>query len=404
MTDSAAPLGRAVLHGVRVLDLTRNLAGPFCTMTLGDLGADVVKVEHPDRGDDTRAWGPPSWGDVSATFMSANRNKRGIAVDIDRPEGIEIVRALAARADVFVESFKPGSLDRRGLGWPELRQVNDRLVYCSISAFGQVGPRRDGPGYDPVVQAYSGIMHITGHPGEPPARLGVGALDLGAAMWAVIGIQAALTERAATGRGSRVDTSLLETATWWLSYHLGGYLASGIDPERSGTTASFIAPYETFPTAEGDIFVAAANDNLFRSFAKALDLPELVDDPRFADNPTRVRNRVALRDRIVVRLAAYPAEHWEAVLRAASVPCTRVRTVADLAVDDQLAALDLVRSLPHPEAPELRVVDLPVRIDGGRASAWRPPPRLGEHTDEVLGELGFDARRIAALRSAGTIA
>jgi crotonobetainyl-CoA:carnitine CoA-transferase CaiB-like acyl-CoA transferase len=393
-----------MLRGVRVLDLTRNLAGPFCTMTLGDLGADVVKVEHPGRGDDTRAWGPPSWGDVSATFMSANRNKRGIAVDLDHPDGVAIVRALAERADVLVESFKPGSLDRRGLGWDDLRPVNERLVYCSISAFGQVGPRRDGPGYDPVVQAYSGIMHITGHPGESPARLGVGALDLGAAMWAVIGIQAAIAERATTGRGARVDTSLLETATWWLSYHLGGYLASGADPERQGTTASFIAPYETFPTADGEVFVAAANDNLFRAFAKALDLPELPDDARFSDNRTRVRNRVALRDRIVVRLATEPASVWEARLHGAGVPCTRVRTVADLAHDEQLAALALVRPLPHADAPDLAVVDLPVRIDGERAAAWRPPPRLGEHTDAVLGELGYDADRVAALRVAGVIA
>jgi formyl-CoA transferase/CoA:oxalate CoA-transferase len=396
--------GASALRGVRVLDLTRNLAGPFCTMTLGDLGADVVKVEHPRGGDDTRAWGPPSWGDVSATFMSANRNKRSVAIDIDRTEGADIVRALAARADVLVESFKPGSLDRRGLGWDQLRVLNERLVYCSISAYGQVGPRRDGPGYDPVVQAFSGIMDITGHPEGPPARLGVGALDLGAAMWATIGIQAALVERATTGRGGRVDTSLLETATWWLSYHLGGYLASGVEPGRTGTTASFIAPYETFPTADGDIFIAAPNDNLFRTLVKALEMPELADDARFADNPTRVRNRVALRDLIVVRLATRSAREWEDVLGAASVPCTRVRSVADLADDEQLAALDLVRPLPHPDAPDLRVVDLPVRIDEARAGEWVPPPRLGAHTDEVLGELGFDEGRIATLRSSNVIA
>ena len=393
-----------VLQGFTVVDLTRNLAGPFCSMILGDLGAEVIKVEQPGAGDDTRAWGPPNWGTVSAAFASANRNKRGIAVDLDRPDGVEIVRTLVERADVLVESFKPGTLDRRGLGWADLSSLNDRLVYCSISAYGQQGPMRDGPGYDPVIQAFTGIMHITGHPEGDAARLGVGALDLGAAMWAVIGIQAALGQRAMTGRGSRVDTSLLETATWWLSYHLGGYLASGIDPQRQGTTTGFIAPYETFPTAEGDIFVAAPNDNLFRAFARALDLPELIDDPRFADNPTRVRNRVALRDRIVVRMAGQTAVEWETVLRAASVPCTRVRSVAEFASDEQLGALGLVRPLPHPDAADLEAIDLPVTIDGGRATRWSPPPRLGEHTDEVLAELGYEADRIAALRKSGTVA
>jgi crotonobetainyl-CoA:carnitine CoA-transferase CaiB-like acyl-CoA transferase len=393
-----------VLHGIRVLDLTRNLAGPYCTMILGDLGADVVKVEQPGAGDDTRAWGPPSWGDESATFLSANRNKRAIAVDLGNPEGRAVVQELARRADVLVESFKPGSLDRRGLGWDDLREVNDQLVYCSISAYGQVGPRRDDPGYDPVIQAFSGILHITGHPDGPPARLGVGALDLGAALWATIGIQAALAQRAVTGHGARVDTSLLETAGWWLSYHLGGYLASGVDPTRQGTTTGFIAPYETFPTADGDLFVAAPNDNLFRAFARALELPELLDDPRFVDNPTRVRNRVALRDRIVIRLATRSAEAWEALLQAASVPCTRVRTVADLADDDQLRAIELLRALPTPDAPDLRVVDLPVRVAGERATRWQPPPRLGQHTDEVLTELGMDHDRIAALRADGAVA
>lgn len=393
-----------VLDGVRVLDLTRNFAGPFCTMILGDLGAEVVKVEQPGAGDDTRAWGPPSWGDLSAAFASANRNKRALAVDLNRADGVDIVRSLARRADVLVESFKPGSLDRRGLGWDELSQLNDQLVYCSVSAYGQTGPMRDGPGYDPVIQAFTGIMHITGHPEGEAARLGVGALDLGAAMWAVIGIQSALSQRKMTGRGARVETSLLETATWWLSYHLGGFLASGVDPQRQGTTTGFIAPYESFPTAEGDIFVAAPNDNLFRAFVRAIDLPDLVDDPRFVDNPTRVRHRVALRDRIVVRLAARSAVEWESVLREASVPCTRVRSVGDFAADPQLEALGLVRPLPHDDAPSLEAVDLPVRVDGVRATRWTPPPRLGQDTDEVLRELGYTPEQITDFRVDGTVA
>jgi formyl-CoA transferase/CoA:oxalate CoA-transferase len=393
-----------VLEGVRVLDLTRNLAGPYCTMTLGDLGADVVKIEQPGGGDDTRAWGPPSWGEESATYLSANRNKRSVAIDLSTPGGGAIVRDLARRADVLVESFKPGSLDRRGLGWDDLRAINPRLVYCSVSAYGQEGPMRDRPGYDPVLQAFSGIMHITGFPGGPPTRLGVGALDLGAALWATIGILAALTAREASGTGGRVDTSLLETAGWWLSYHLGGYLASGVDPQPQGTTTGFIAPYESFPTADGEIFVAAPNDHLFRSLALALDLPDLLDDDRYVDNPARVRNRVALRDTVVVRLATRTAAAWEAVLQAASVPCTRVRTVAELAAEPQLAAIGLIHRLPTPGAPGLQVVDLPFRRDGERAARWSPPPALGQHTDEILAELGHDTTAIAALRASGAVA
>jgi crotonobetainyl-CoA:carnitine CoA-transferase CaiB-like acyl-CoA transferase len=397
-------VSEGVLDGIRVLDLTRNFAGPFCTQTLGDLGAEVIKVEQPGRGDDSRAWTPPAWGEESASYLSANRNKRSIAVDLDRPAGAEIVRSLARRADVLVESFRPGSLDKRGLGWEQLRGDNERLVYCSISAFGQEGPMRDSPGYDPVLQAYTGIMHITGEPGGPPVRLGVGALDLGSAMWATIGIFTALRERDQTGRGSRVDTSLLETATHWLSYHLGGFLATGVDPRPQGTTTGFIAPYESFPTGDGAVFVATPNDNLYRAFMHALELPELVDDPRFADNPSRVANRDELRSLIVSRMATRTAVEWEQVLRAASVPCTRVRTVAELATDDQLAAIDLVHPLPHPTVPDLQVVDLPFRVEGKRAAQWLPPPMLGQHTDDILRELDYDDTTIASLRADGTVA
>lgn len=391
------------LAGIRVVDLTRNFAGPFCTMTLGDLGAEVVKIEQPGTGDDTRQWAPPTWGEVSANFLSCNRNKRSLAVDLNRPEGAELVRDLARRADVLVESFKPGSLDRRGLGWDQLRAENPRLLYCSISAYGQEGAKRDSPGYDPILQAYTGIMHITGWPDGPPARLGVGALDLGAALWATIAIQAGLTERERTGAGMRIDTSLLESAAYLLSYHLGGYLGSGHDLGRGGTSAGFLAPYETFPTADGELMVAAANDNLFRTFVALIELPELADDPRFLRNAERVRNRVALRDTLVVRLATKTAEEWERILLPA-VPCTRVRTVADFANDEQLATIDLLKALPTPAVPDLRVVDLPFRRDGRRAGQWLPPPELGEHTDEILTELGLDPDRVATLRADGTVA
>ena len=280
-----------VFSGLRVVDLTRNLAGPYCTMLLADLGADVVKIEQPGAGDDTRSWAPPLWGGVSATFLAANRNKRSLALDLDRPEGVDIVRSLASRADVLVESFRPGSLDRRGLGYEALRELNPRLVYCSVSAYGHDGPLAGRPGYDPVLQAYSGIMSITGESDGPPVRLGIGAIDLGTGLWATIGILASLAAREASGEGSRVETSLYEVATWWLSYHIAGFLGSGVVPHRQGTTASFIAPYEVFETAEGGLMVAAANDRLFAAFVEVLGGPELVDDERFDTNPSRVANR-----------------------------------------------------------------------------------------------------------------
>ena len=279
-----APPG--ALKGIRVVDLTRNLAGPYCTMLLADLGADVVKIEQPGAGDDTRSWAPPLWGGVSATFLAANRNKRSVAVDLDRPEGVELVRQLARDADVLVESFRPGSLERRGLGYEAMREANPRLVYCSVSAFGQEGPLSDRPGYDPVIQAHTGILSVTGESDGPPVRLGVAAIDLGTGLWASIGILAALTARNETGAGSRVETSLYEVATWWLSYQIAGFLGSGVLPHRKGTQAPFISPYEVFEASDGGIMVAAANDRLFVALCEVLERTDLLSDARFATNPS----------------------------------------------------------------------------------------------------------------------
>ena len=391
------------LSGLRVLDLTRNLAGPFCTMILGDLGADVVKIEAPGGGDDTRSWIPPAWGGESATFLSANRNKRSVVVNIDDPEGLEIIRSLARRADVLVESFRPGSLDKRGLGYDALSKENPAIVYCSISAFGGTGPQRDSPGYDPVLQAYTGIMSMTGEPDQPPVRLGIGALDLGAGLWATIGILSALSARRSNGQGCRVETSLFELGTWWLSYHLSGYLASGIVPERQGTKTAFIAPYEVFETADGELFVAAPNDNLFIALTEALHLPGLAADGRFATNSSRVAHRDDLHRLIEERLRDRSATEWESLLTARSIPCSRVRTVADLAHDEHLAALGMLTSIPHPAIPDLRVVDMPMTLAGQRPAHRLPPPRLGEHTSEVLGELGYTDAEVVRLRAKGVV-
>ena len=405
MTPGTDPTFPSTLAGLRVLDCTRNFAGPYCTMTLGDLGAEVIKVESPGVGDDTRSWTPPVWNGISTSYLAANRNKRSIAVDLDTEEGAAIVRELAAQADVFVESFRPGSLAKRGLGADALCAANPRLVHVSISAFGGVGPMRDSPGYDPVLQAYTGIMAMTGEPDRPPVRLGVGAIDLGTAAWATIAVLAALANRERTGAGARVETSLFEIATWWLGYHLTGYLGSGRVPTRQGTTAPMIAPYELYPTADDiGIMVAAANDHLFRSFATALELAHLLDDERFRTNSSRVKYRDELRGHLAPVMRTRPAVEWETVLRAHAVPCSRVRGIDDLVDDPQLAALGLLEPCPHPEIDDLRIVGVPVSVDGRRGVSRSGPPALGAHTDEVLAELGRTPAEVEALRARGVVA
>ena len=392
------------LRGIRVLDLTRNLAGPYCTMILGDMGADVIKIEHPKQGDDTRNWAPPRWNGESTTFLSANRNKRSLAVDLNAPAGVEIVRALAQRADVVVESFRPGSLEKRGLGYADLKQGNERLIYCSISAYGSTGPMRNEPGYDPILQASTGIMDLTGEPDRDPVRLPIAVNDLGAGMWAIIGILSALMNRQASGIGCRVETSLFETAAWWLNYHAAGYLGSGILPARQGTGTPFIAPYEVYPAADQGLLVCVANDNLFRTFVEVLESPEMKNDERFSSNPLRVKNRVELRQQIIKQLKKRKAEEWEDLLNERSIPCSRIKTIADLVEDEQLGALNMLTSFPHPSIPDLRLIDMPVSQDGKRAGQHLPPPILGSDTDSILNELGYSEAQVANWRDRGIIA
>ena len=401
---TAAGFGDA-LAGVRVVDLTRNLAGPFCTMVLGELGADVIKIETPRGGDDTRAWAPLTEDGESPMFWSANRNKRSIAIDLNSPEGVTVVEQLARRSDVVVESFRPGALERRGLGFDSLSAAHPALIYCSISAFGPVGPRSNEPGYDPVIQAATGIMSITGDPDGPPARLGVGAVDLGAGLWAVIGVLLALARRERTGRGCRVDTSLFETGAWWLSYHVAGFLATGLEPARHGSASPAIAPYEAFETREGRLFVAAGNDNLFRTLCAAIELPAVAGDPRFASNALRVENVQALRAVLTERLRSRSASEWEVVLKGHGLPCSHVASVGEFTLDPQVAALDLLVQVDgrRPDREGARLVGTPLLVDGARAAPRLGPPRLGEHTDEVLEELGLDSRRVADLRAQGVV-
>ena len=398
-----SPMAFLPLAGVRVVDVTTSIAGPYCAEILAALGADVVKVERPDTGDDGRAWGPPFWNGESTMFLAVNAGKRSLAVSLADERGRDVVRRLAAQSDVFVQSLRPGLAERLGLGPDALRAGSPRLVYCTIGAYGRTGPLRDEPGYDALMQAAGGLISMTGEPGTGGARVGSSLIDMGTGMWAALGIFAALLERERTGEGSLVDTSLYETALAYVGYHLVGFLADGTVPEPEGTVFPMVAPYQVLPTRDGELMVAGGNDRLFAALCGSLELPELLEDPRFHTNADRVANRAELVALLGARLRERDSADWQERLRSAGVPAAPVADVADVVGAEQTAALEILQPLLHPTIAELRLPALPLSFDGDRAQHRSPPPAVGEHTGDVLREAGYSDDEIAALAAEGLV-
>ncbi|MDR1990766.1 MAG: CoA transferase [Acidobacteriaceae bacterium] len=374
------------LNGLKVVDLTRVLAGPFCAMLLGDMGADVIKIEEPHEGDDARMWAP-FVGDWSAYFLGVNRSKRSLALDLKQPDAATTLRALLATADVFIENFKPGSLDKLGFGVDDMRALNPRLVYCSISGYGRTGPRRHLTGYDPVVQAESGFMSITGIPEGPPVRTGIAMTDYLAGLYAFSGILLALRDRDRTGHGQHVDIALFDSILSTLSMPAGILQATGRMPSRIGNDHSSIAPYEVFNASDGMLMIAAANGRLWKQLCTALDVPALVSDPRFITNTDRVKNRPELKVELERAMREHTVDGLITLLQRHGVPCGRVRTIAEALQDPQVEPREMFIGFDDEALAGFKVIGNPIKLSDNPADVRQRPPKLGEHTEEILDEL-----------------
>jgi crotonobetainyl-CoA:carnitine CoA-transferase CaiB-like acyl-CoA transferase len=369
------------LEGVRILDLSRVLAGPYATMVLGDLGADVLKVEHPERGDDTRHWGPPFAGGESAYFLSINRNKRSIGVDLKDPDGLGRVEKLAAGADVLIENWRRGALEKLGLGYEKVKRANPDLVYCSITGFGP-GPDEDRPGYDFLVQARGGVMGITGQPGGEPTKVGVAIADIVCGLFASNAILAALHRRSVTGEGARIEVPLFEATLGWLANRGQEYLVSGEETGLIGNAHPSIVPYQTFDASDRPLVVTVGNNTQFANLCEVIGRPELAEDVRFATNPDRVANREALIPELQREFGGRAADEWADELRAAGVPSGPVNALADVFADEHVLGSGMLQGIDHPSAGHLEMLASPILVDGDRLSIRRPPPTLGQHTEE----------------------
>ena len=408
MTD---PSSTGPLAGLTVLDLSRVLAGPWSAQILGDLGADVIKVEQPGQGDDTRRWGPPFLDDGSgdsAYFACINRNKRSIAIDMSMPEGAELIRSLAAKSDILIENFRVGGLAKYGLDYVSLSALNPRLIYCSITGFGQTGPHKDRGGYDFLIQGMSGLMSVTGRPdgepGEGALKVGTPTADLSTGLYATIGILAALNHRHATGRGQHVDCALLDTQVSLLANQASSALNGGAEPRRMGNRHPSLMPYEDFATGDGDILVALGNDRQFRDFCAVLGLGALAADPRFQANAGRLAHRTILRSLLAEAISRRGSDELLAAMDAAKLPGGRVNSIPEMLADPQIAARDLMHTLERSDGTQVKVLGFPAKLSETPADYRRAPPRTGENTDDILREvLGLDDGAIGLLRTSSVV-
>ncbi len=393
----------AALNGLRVIDFTRALAGPYCTMLLADMGAEVIKIELPGPGDDSRGWGPPFVGTESAFYLSVNRNKKSIVLDLKQPAGRDIALQLISSADIVVENNRPGVMKRLGLDYESLRNGNPGLVYSSISAFGQSGPYAEKAGYDQVLQGYGGIMGLTGEPDGGPLKVGLSITDLTTAMFSVIGIMTALFHRQASGRGQHIDAAMLDSQVSLLTYQAQRCWASGEIPARSGAGQTLIVPYQAMQTADGFINIAVGNESLWESFTGVMGLAHLKDDPRFAANPDRVENRQELIDILEPVFKMQGTKHWIELLDKAGIPCGPIYTVDQVVTDPQVLARDMVSQVQHPAYGMINMLGFPLKFSETPGRKPSAPPILGEHTDEVLRTMGLSEVELQALRDTKVI-
>lgn len=387
------------LSGIRILDLTRVASGPFATMQLGDLGADIIKIEEPTKGDESRTYGPPFAGGESAYFLSVNRNKRSCAIDLKSPEGRALVAEMAARCDVVIENFRPGTTKRLGLSYEDLKPANPTLIYCSITGFGTSGPDAQRPGYDLILQGESGVMEITGERDGPPMKVGTSIADMITGLYAAQGILAALVQRDRTGQGCTVDISMLDSLASLLTFNAGIYFTTGESPTRRGNEHPTISPYETFEASDGWLNLGVANDKFWALFCECVGSPELAVDTRFATAPERVKYRKELKPIVAEIIRRETRDHWIKKLSNVGVPCGAIRTIGEVCEAEQLVSRGMVITMEHPTAGTIRNIDSPVRMNDSNATDDAPPPLLGGHTYEILGELlGLTRSDVAKLQ------